>query len=158
MLASVRGELIKHSTRRASWLSDTLEAVHTIGVKLEHSSAGAATEDIYDQLADLIYEGFLDDLQPGRLQEIPRYLNAILIRFERLEQDPRQDAVRAAAISPWWQKYTDWLGRGREYTEQLDTFRWLLEEYRVSQFAQQLGTREKVSAKRLEKAWIEVNK
>ena len=153
------GELIDCCTRRASWLSDSLEAFQTINVKLERLPAGAhddAADDMHSQLFDLVYEGFLDDLEPGRLRHYPRFLNAILVRLERLAQDPRQDQLRAAKVYPWWHKYQDWLERGHDYTLELDAFRWLLEEFRVSQFAQQLGTREKASAKRLEKAWREV--
>ena len=110
------------------------------------------------QLHDLVYDGFLDDLEPGRLQHYPRYLEALRLRLERLSLDPRQDQARAAEVYPWWNKYQDWLEQGHEYTSEIDSFRWLLEEYRVSQFAQQLGTREKVSSKRLAKAWKEVIK
>jgi ATP-dependent helicase HrpA len=56
-------------------------------------------------------------------------------------------------VSPWWQLYLDALDRGCPYDEALDSFRWLVEEYRVSLFAQKLGTAQKVSEKRLADAW-----
>jgi len=157
---SVRAKLVDSCTRRARQLSDSLETYQSILVQLEQLPGGVlvdAVEDVESQLHDLVYEGFLDDLEPGRLQHYPRYLKAVLMRVERLAHDPVQDTTRAAAVSEWWHKYQQWLEEGHEYTAQLDTFRWLLEEFRVSQFAQQLGTREKVSAKRLEKAWREVS-
>jgi ATP-dependent helicase HrpA len=112
-----------------------------------------ACEDIESQLADLIYPGFLGELGEGRLDHLPRYLQSIEERLFQLEQNPARDAQRLAQIEPWWQHYLDALERGVEYDEPLDNFRWLLHEYRVSLFAQRLGTAEKVSAKRLTDAW-----
>jgi ATP-dependent helicase HrpA len=70
-----------------------------------------------------------------------------------VEQDPNRDLQRLARIQPWWDRYTGALEDGALYDEQLDAFRWLLEEFRVSLFAQRLGTDGKVSEKRLEQAW-----
>jgi ATP-dependent helicase HrpA len=75
------------------------------------------------------------------------------IRLVSVEEDPRRDAVRMREIEPYWQQYLDLLEQGRDYDEDVDAYRWLLEEFRVSKFAQQLGTREKVSVKRLKEAW-----
>jgi ATP-dependent helicase HrpA len=113
----------------------------------------ATCEDIESQLADLIYPGFLSELGEGRLDHLPRYLQSIEERLFQLEQNPARDAQRMAQIEPWWQHYLEALEQGLEYNEPLDTFRWLVHEYRVSLFAQRLGTAEKVSAKRLADAW-----
>ena len=159
LLAYVRRELIDCCMRRAGWLSDSLETYHQISGQLQQLPDGTfldAVNDMQGQLHDLVYDGFLDDLEPGRLQHYPRYLEALRLRLERLSLDPRQDQARAAEVYPWWNKYQDWLEQGHEYTSEIDAFRWLLEEYRVSQFAQQLGTREKVSPKRLGSAWKKV--
>jgi ATP-dependent helicase HrpA len=59
-------------------------------------------------------------------------------------------------VEPFWRQYLDLLERGRDYDEIVDEYRWLLEEFRVSIFAQQLGTRAKVSVKRLEEAWRKI--
>jgi len=87
------------------------------------------------------------------LSDYPRYLDAVDLRLDALELDPRRDVQRQAGIDPWWQRYLDHLEAGRPYTPELDAYRWLLEEYRVQVFAQKLRTREKVSAKRLQEAW-----
>jgi ATP-dependent helicase HrpA len=105
------------------------------------------------QLDDLVYPGFLADLEPGRLLHYPRYLHGIEERLNQLEQDPNRDLQRQARIQPWWDRYTEALEDGALYDEQLDSFRWLLEEFRVSLFAQRLGTDGKVSEKRLAQAW-----
>ena len=110
-------------------------------------------DDISAQLEDLLYAGFLFDLEPGRLEHYPRYLQAIEERLAQLEQNPVRDADRMAQVAPWWQRYRTALEAGCIYDEAMDAFRWLLEEYRVSLFAQRLGTAERVSEKRLAEAW-----
>jgi ATP-dependent helicase HrpA len=114
-------------------------------------------EDASSQLADLVYAGFLADVQAPILRHYPRYLEAVSLRLQRLTQDPQKDAKRQAQIQPWWQRYLDYLEAAGDYTNDLDYYRWLLEEYRVSLFAKDLGTRQKVSEKRLEEAWESVD-
>jgi ATP-dependent helicase HrpA len=87
------------------------------------------------------------------LNHYPRYLKAIEERWEQLQQNPLKDQQRMAEIKPWWDRYLGALERGDLYDEHLDAYRWLLEEYRVSLFAQRLGTDGKVSEKRLKQSW-----
>ena len=61
-------------------------------------------------------------------------------------------------ISPWFDKYQSRIEEGAEYSRELDAYRWLIEEFRVSVFAQQLGTHGKVSETRLSKAWDAVKR
>jgi ATP-dependent helicase HrpA len=67
--------------------------------------------------------------------------------------DPARDATLLARVAPLWSRYAQALSDGRPYDEALDRYRWLLHEFRVSVFAQALGTAEKVSEKRLDEAW-----
>jgi len=113
----------------------------------------SAQDDIESQLHDLVYTDFVADIHTDRLAQYPRYLEAIEKRLDALELDPRRDVQRQGEIDPWWQRYLDHLEAGHAYTPELDAYRWLIEEYRVQVFAQQLGTREKVSKKRLDEAW-----
>jgi len=89
-----------------------------------------------------------------QLAHYPRYLKAIAARLERLKADPARDAARMAEIA---QFQTPWLRelQSRKGVEdpRLEEFRWLLEELRVSLFAQELRTPVPVSAKRLQKVW-----
>jgi ATP-dependent helicase HrpA len=78
-----------------------------------------------------------------RLQHLPRYLKAIQIRAERAVLNPLKDAEKAAQLLP----YLNW--RARVAPHRTEAFRWLLEEFRVSLFAQELGTAEPVSSARL---------
>ncbi|NKI36054.1 ATP-dependent RNA helicase HrpA [Wenzhouxiangella sp. XN79A] len=113
----------------------------------------SAQADIESQLEDLVYPSFVADIRAERLGHYPRYLDAIDARLDALELDPRRDVQRQAETDPWWQHYLEHLAGGGTYTDALDRYRWLVEEYRVQVFAQQLGTAEKVSKKRLEQAW-----
>jgi len=113
----------------------------------------AVFDDLSSQLEDLVYPGFLTDLEPGRLEHYPRYLKAIDERLVQLEQNPARDGQRMALAEPWWRRYRNALESGCSYDEAMDEFRWLLEEYRVSLFAQRLGTAGRVSEKRLAQAW-----
>jgi ATP-dependent helicase HrpA len=120
--------------------------------QLERLRPGAF-EDLESQLHDLVYEGFLPDVGAARFEQYGRYLEAMRFRLERLEHHPARDAQMLARIKPYWDRYLRHIARGGEYDEALDDYRWLLEEYRVSLFAQHLGTAVKVSPKRLDGAW-----
>ena len=109
--------------------------------------------DISSELEDMLYPGFLAELWPGRLAHYPRYLRAIEERLLALDQDPLRDARRMQAVAPWWRRYQEALAAGCLYDDAMDRYRWLIEEFRVSVFAQPLGTAEKVSEKRLREAW-----
>jgi ATP-dependent helicase HrpA len=132
-----------------------LERLGRIHTALARVAAPAAA-DVRAQLAWLAPAGFLLTTPRERLQEFPRYLQAIEQRLEKLPRDPRRDAQLAAEIAPLETRY-----RARVKAERGlippggDEFRWLLEEFRVSLFAQQLGTRTRISARRLEEAWAE---
>ncbi len=110
-------------------------------------------EDIQSQLDDLVYVGFIRDIDLARLRDYSRYLQAVQVRMDALELDPKRDFDRQQQITPFWMRYLEYLAAGHWYTDRLDDYRWAMEEYRVQLFAQALGTRQKVSAKRLETLW-----
>ncbi|HET6593509.1 MAG TPA: DUF3418 domain-containing protein, partial [Xanthomonadales bacterium] len=112
-----------------------------------------AFADLSSLLEDLIYPGFLSELETGRLQHYPRYLRAIAERLAQLEQNPLRDRQRQDEVQGWWRRYLEALAAGCAYDEAMNAYRWLLHEFRVSLFAQRLGTAEKVSPKRLAEAW-----
>jgi ATP-dependent helicase HrpA len=159
LLGRARSAVGAEFQRRAVRLREVLEKFGSIRKALDAGMAErrpGVFQDIGSQLADLVYEGFLLDLEPGRLEHYPRYLEAIIQRLERLEQDPARDESLMAQVEGYWSRYLEQVGQGVEYGEALDRFRWLLEEYRVSLFAQQLKTAEKTSPKRLDDAWRQV--
>ncbi len=111
-----------------------------------------AWQDMSEQLENLLYPGFLLELDEARLAHYPRYLKAMKLRHERLRHKPQQDREKQARIQPWWRYYQQWWAKHEQYTPAFDHYRWLLEEYRVSLFAQELKTAQPVSEKRLAKA------
>ncbi len=137
-------------------LSDVLQLYGKLSRRI-YGNLETQNPDVFDdlsaQLEDLLYPGFLIDLEPGRLEHYPRYLQAIDERLVQLDQNPLRDRERMANVSPWWNRYREALEAGCVYDEAMDAFRWMLEEYRVSLFAQRLGTAERVSEKRLAEAW-----
>ncbi|KAA9133437.1 ATP-dependent RNA helicase HrpA [Marinihelvus fidelis] len=150
------GPLFQRQARR---LGEVLATAAAIQGALD-GKAGAnhpdAAADLQAALDDLVYPGFLLDLGPKRLAEYPRYLEATSIRLEQLRLDPPRDTRLQAEIAPLWDRYARHLEAGAAYDEAVDRYRWLLHEYRVSVFAQRLGTAEKVSTKRLQSAWRDV--
>jgi ATP-dependent helicase HrpA len=119
----------------------------------------AAAADIRAQLAWLVPAGFLLTTPWERLREFPRYLQALEQRLEKVPRDPRRDAQLAAEIAPLEARYRERVKVERGlHPPGEDKFRWLLEEFRVSLFAQQLKTIEPVSARRLTLAWADREK
>ena len=158
-LQNTRAELGVRFRKQSDHLDKTLKTWCEISKRLDNSYYNKRPEvfnDMRAQLDDMIYEGFLHELSPARLEHYPRYLEAMSIRLASVESDPHRDAVRMQEIKPFWQQYLNLLEEGRDYDENVDTYRWLLEEFRVSLFAQQLGTRAKVSIKRLREAWKKI--
>ena len=114
-------------------------------------------EDVSAQLARLVGRRFLTDTPWAALQQLPRYLKAVTMRLDKLRGDPARDAARLAELRPLEQR---WARRVAELKgardARLDEYRWLLEELRVSFFAQELRTPQPVSAKRLDKFWAQL--
>ena len=111
--------------------------------------ARASYDDLREQLDALLAPGFLRELPTARLAHFPRYVRAMRLRAERLRQDPAKDQQRMLQVLPYWREYLNHRAAG---DAGLDELRWLIEEWRVSLFAQELKTAEPVSAKRLAKA------
>ena len=116
-----------------------------------------ALTDMRAQLARLVGPGFVGDAGPTQLRRLPTYLAALLHRRERLAEGSgavgrdRQQMDRIADLQDAWQHAVDALPAGRPPTERLRQVRWMLEEYRVSLWAQHLGTAHPVSDQRIRK-------
>jgi ATP-dependent helicase HrpA len=154
LLERVRQSFVGACQRDAAVLDGVILAWHelTLGLASLERAAPNNIADLQSQLDDLLYAGFLADVEAERLAHYPRYLKAMRLRLSALEHDPVRDDQRMAEVRPWWQAYLDHLAGGGWYTPELDRYRWLIEEYRVQIFAQQLGTAEKVSPQRLREA------
>ncbi|HUP06135.1 MAG TPA: DUF3418 domain-containing protein, partial [Caldimonas sp.] len=114
-------------------------------------------DDIAAQLSRLVSKRFLLETPWSQLAHLPRYLRAIVMRLDKWRADPGRDAQRLAELRPLEQRWLRFAADRRGARDpRLDEFRWLLEELRVSLFAQELRTPQPVSVKRLEKAWSQV--
>ncbi|MGS1035637.1 ATP-dependent RNA helicase HrpA [Burkholderia glumae] len=117
-------------------------------------SFGAAHADMVAQLGALVGKRFVIDTPYAQLAHFPRYLKGIALRIDKLKADPARDARQLAELAPLAQHYQRALSqRGGAADGRLTEFRWLLEELRISLFAQELRTPMPVSVKRLHKVW-----
>jgi ATP-dependent helicase HrpA len=129
-----------------------LGLVAEVRAKLESKLVGWASGNIDDmraQLAALTPPGFLRDVPADVLAEYPRYLKALALRAERAQRDPMRDQARMLEIKPFADALADAVEQGRDDEDAWQALRWDLEELRVQLFAQELGTRGGVSAKKL---------
>jgi ATP-dependent helicase HrpA len=113
--------------------------------------AAASYADLHGQLEALLAPGFLRELPHARLQHLPRYLKAMRLRAEKLRDDPARDSSRLQQVLPDWRAVLD-ARAGGDASVALETLRWMVEEWRVSVFAQELKTAEPVSGKRMARA------
>ena len=115
-----------------------------------------ALADIQEQLAALTPRGFLIEVPWSRLLHYPRYLRAVSERLRRIKEG---GAAQDEKMHQRVQLHVERLQQASDSASgsisqsDVDKYRWMIEEYRVSIFAQQLGTAEKVSEKRLEQQW-----
>lgn len=148
-------KLIEQANELCQLLESTLKYNHQLRKDLKGNLQPTwleALNDIQDQLKYLLYPGFLDELTPDQLRQYPRYLKGMIKRLEKMKQDTRRDRELRLQIQPLWDRYKAQKEKSG-FTTALVEFRWMLEEFRVSLFAQDLGTAYPVSAKRLEQAW-----
>ncbi len=126
--------------------------------KLKDARAPAdVAADIEAQLARLMPKRFLADTPWDQLAHLPRYLRAVALRLEKRRADPARDAARLAELRPLEQRWLRLLADRRGAPDaRLQEYRWMVEELRVSFFAQELKTPQPVSVKRLDKLWSQM--
>ncbi|MGV0129281.1 ATP-dependent RNA helicase HrpA [Burkholderia gladioli] len=126
-----------------------------LGKKLAQAKPFAAAHaDMTAQLGALVGKRFVIDTPYPQLAHFPRYLKGIAMRIDKLKADAARDARQLAEFAPLNQQYLRALSqRGGAADARLTEFRWLLEELRISLFAQELRTPMPVSVKRLHKVW-----
>lgn len=146
------GLLVNEIARLAA---QVLAEYYTLPKKLQGAKGHAqSAADMQAQLQALVGKRFIADNDYVQLAHFPRYLKAINIRLEKLRADPARDARLMAewaqVAAPWQRAQKD---RQKNADPRMHEFRWLLEELRVSLFAQELRTPMPVSSKRLQKVW-----
>jgi ATP-dependent helicase HrpA len=124
----------------------------------QNASLGRVVQDVKGARERLVYPGFLARTPWARLEHLPRYLRGYALRLQKYRANAERDQKHAAALHTLWQNY-----EARAKADQdagrsdarLEEYRWLIEELRVSLFAQELRTPLPVSAKRLQRFWDE---
>ncbi len=113
--------------------------------------ARASYDDLHEQRELLLAPGFLAERSLHELAQLPRYLKAMRLRAERLRVDAPRDQRHLLQVLPFWRRLLSLRAQGHDDAAWW-TLRWLVEEWRVSLFAQELGTAQPVSPKRLQQA------
>jgi len=117
-------------------------------------------KDVEQQINCLVYKNCFSQTNWQYLQHLPRYLKALNLRIQKQPANPDRDGKNAASVGIIWQKWQDKVNAMQQAHVEISTaiqeFRWLIEELRVSLFAQELKTPFPISIKRLEKTWSEI--
>lgn len=159
LLAQNKGQLINNAQQLERLLRDIIEADYQVRLWLDRMAADAAlkpfVDDVRRQRAALLPSHFIDETALHRLQHFPRYLAAMQQRLERLPGQLAKNREAMAQLerhrqrlAELFERHPDSIGLAR-----VEDYRWQLEEFRVSLFAQQLKTPQPVSAKRLDALW-----
>ena len=150
-----RGRLSLLAQEIARLVGQILAEYASVAKKLVQAKAfGAPGVDMQSQLDALLGKRFIVDTPYAQLVHFPRYLKGIALRIDKLRADAARDARQFAEFQPLLQQYQRSVSqRGGVFDPRLAEFRWLLEELRISLFAQELRTPMPVSVKRLYKVW-----
>jgi ATP-dependent helicase HrpA len=120
-------------------------------------NAPEATADALQQLQRLVPKNFIAVAPWAQLAHYARYLKGIVLRLDKVRADPARDAARLAELRPQEQRYWRLVAERKGAVDaRMQELRWLLEELRVSFFAQELRTPQPVSVKRLDKLWAQI--
>jgi ATP-dependent helicase HrpA len=123
------------------------------------SKANRLTKDVESQMQSLLYKGCFSQTPWDQLQHLPRYLKALRLRIEKQPSNPDRDGKHAASVGLYWDKWQAEMEKQSklgDVSPALADFRWLIEELRVSLFAQELKTPFPISVKRLDKIWSDL--
>ncbi|MFN3785793.1 MAG: ATP-dependent RNA helicase HrpA, partial [Thiothrix sp.] len=153
-LNTCRQQLFPQAQEISRLLTPTLALYHEIRKQLKGKMQPAwleALHDIHAQLGHLVYVGFLDRLDPEALRHFPRYLKGIQRRLQKLAANPSRDRALYLQLQPYWEQWQNQqAAQARQHADEasdtlLQEYHWLLEEFRISLFAQELGTARSVS-------------
>ncbi|WP_425460900.1 ATP-dependent RNA helicase HrpA [Klugiella xanthotipulae] len=155
-------QLIDSSYRAVATVASALGAVRDARRAIEKNTAITllpALTDARNQLDALVFDGFISRTGLGQLARLPVYAAAVTARIPKLVENPGRDRVWMTEIQQLTEKYTDaggTLPAGEHAPPGLTRVRWLLEELRISLFAQHLRAAEQVSAPRITRALAEL--
>ena len=138
-------------------LGEVVAETGNVSKKLKNCSDKWVLEDIERQLNGLFFKDFLLKIGYSHLSHYPRYLKAIQVRLEKRRDEPEKDAQKMRDVVRFVTLYDREIAARKGVTDsRLEEFRWMIEELRVSLFAQKLRTPMPVSVKRLDKVWSSI--
>jgi ATP-dependent helicase HrpA len=155
LLARTREALPSLTAGVVTGVADALTAAQEVASGLDAATSpvlAPAAADIRAQLSALIHPGFVTQTGAARLRDLPRYLRACVQRLAKAAQSPARDAELMAAVhraAQDWQEALALVPPGSPRRAEVREVRWLIEELRVSLFAQTLGTKGPVSERRI---------
>ncbi|MEU4835580.1 ATP-dependent RNA helicase HrpA [Streptosporangium sp. NPDC023615] len=151
----VRAELYDTAAEVVARVESILKVWHTVSTLLPASRSTPAVEDIREQVAGLVYPGFVTETGYARLPDLLRYLKGAERRLEKVHDDAFRDRERMDRVHDIEDDYHELVEKlppGRRGDDDVRQIRWMIEELRVSYFAQTLGTPYSISDKRIRKA------
>ncbi|MEV6321824.1 ATP-dependent RNA helicase HrpA [Nocardia sp. NPDC051787] len=155
LVARIRPDFASAVVRFVRSVVPILTEAHQVSAALAATSERDIAEDVREQLDNLVFRGFVAELGSARLRELPRYLRAAVLRLEALPGSAVRDRQGMAELDRVLAAYDRLVGSLPEHRRNAPAVTdiwWMIEEFRVSLFAQKLGTPFPVSAKRIEKA------
>ncbi|MEM7624021.1 MAG: ATP-dependent RNA helicase HrpA [Planctomycetota bacterium] len=164
LLGAGRGDVEPAADALCGVVLNILNLAQPLRLELEGISAECppgwdlAVGQLAAQLAELVSAGFVERTPEAWLPHVPRYLNAARVRLRKLREGKAdRDRQNAAVLEGRWGPYRQAAEVVPDHPE-LTAYRWMLEEWRVSLFAQELGTSIPVSEKRLDRQWKKVQR
>lgn len=155
LVAKIRPDLTSAVARLVRLVVPILAEAHRVSSALADTAERDIADDVRDQLDNLVFPGFVSEWGSTRLRELPRYLQGARVRLEALPGSAvrdRQSMVELDRALAAYDRLVNALPENRRATAAVTEIWWMLEEFRVSLFAQKLGTPYPVSAKRIERA------
>ncbi len=158
VLTAVRREVVPRVIAIVEAVAPVLDRAREVELALDgltHPRVAELRDDVRDQLARLVFPGFVAATGYPQVTQLERYLRGMLERIERAPTDLARDADRTDVVHRVRDDYEallEWLPPARRQAPDVRQLRWMLEELRVSLFAQRLGTAYPVSEKRIHKA------
>ena len=161
LVAANRGELVQHGITILDLISDIARTRNEVKEKIELLGASLALEsaklDLSQQLDTLVYPTLLQSASSEFLRETPRFLQGMQVRLEGFQGKIRRDNVLTEEIQGWEGRFRQLKASNAE-GEAYQELEILLQEYRISLFCQSLKTKTRVSAKRLERKFVELER
>jgi len=159
-LAAVKREIVPTVIEIVEWVHPLLDRALSVRLALDamkpsNKDLAALKSDLDSHLADLVHPGFVAETGHTYLRHLPRYLQGMLVRLEKAPAEPWRDAQRleiVRTVEAERVKVVESLPATERDADDVVALRWMIQELRVSLFAQSLGTAHPVSEKRIYKA------